>query len=90
MTKKLLAKLGGEDLIALEASYHASCLSMLYRNTEYAEREAVRGDEKPHRLEGIALADLVTFIEESRTNSGGELPTFKLADVAKMYANRLQ
>ena len=88
--EKLLAKLGGEDLIALEASYHASCLSMLYRSTEYAKRDAVRGDEKPHRLEGIALADLVTFIEESRTNSGGELPTFKLADLAKMYTNRLQ
>ena len=28
--EKLLAKLGGEDLIVLEASYHASCLSMLY------------------------------------------------------------
>lgn len=88
--EKLLAKLGGEDLIALEASYHASCLSMLYRSTEYAKRDSVRGDEKPHRLEGIALADLVTFIEESRTNSGGELPTFKLADLAKMYTNRLQ
>ena len=88
--EKLLAKLGGEDLIALEASYRASCLSMLYRSTEYAKREAVLGDEKPHRLEGIALADLVTFIEESRTNSGGELPTFKLADLAKMYTNRLQ
>ena len=88
--EKLLAKLGGEDLIALEASYYASCLSMLYRSTEYAKREAVREDEKPHRLEGIALADLVAFIEESRTNSGGQLPTFKLADLAKMYTNRLQ
>lgn len=88
--EKLLAKLGGEDLIALEASYYASCLSMLYRSTEYAKREAVLGDEKPHRLEGITLADLVTFIDESRTNSGGELPTFKLADLAKMYTNRLQ
>ena len=42
--EKLLAKLGGEDLIVLEASYHASCLSMLYMSIEYAKREAVPED----------------------------------------------
>ena len=57
--ERFLAKLGGEDLITLEESYHASCLSVLYRSTEYAKTEAVPEDEKPHRLEGIALADLV-------------------------------
>ena len=87
--EKLLAKLGGRDLIALEARYHAKCLAMLYRNAEYAKRDNVPESKMPHRQDGIALAQLVTFIEETRS-TGKELPTFKLADLARMYTDCLQ
>ena len=38
---------------------------------------------------GIALAELVSYIEEFGTSSA-ELPTFKLADLANMYKSCLQ
>ena len=87
--EKLLAKLGGGDLIALEARYHGTCLTMLYRRAEYARRENIPEEEKPQRLEGIAMAEVVTFIEESR-KTGAELPTFRLADLAKIYTSALE
>lgn len=48
--QKLLAKLSSCDLIAQEAVYHSQCLSMLYRNAAYVQREERNDDEMPHRL----------------------------------------
>ena len=87
--EKLLAKLSCGDLIALEAHYHRHCYTMLCRNAEYSKRDDVPESDKPHRLEGIALAELVSFIEESR-GSGGDLSIFKLTDLARMYKHRLE
>ena len=61
---------------------------MLYRKAEYAKQEHIADEVKPQRIEGIALAELVAFIEET-CKSGGELPIFKLADLAKMYTSCL-
>ena len=87
--EKLIAKLSGGDLIALEAKYHTQCLSMLYRKAQYAKEEGEESEQPRRRLDGIALAELVSYIEEFRT-SGAELPTFKLADLANMYKSCLQ
>jgi len=54
--EKLIAKLGGGDLIALEARYHGTRLTMLYRRAEFARRKKIPEEEKPQRLEGIAMA----------------------------------
>ena len=62
---------------------------MLYRRAECAKRENIPEEEKPQRLEGIAMAEVVTFIEESR-KTGAELPTFRLADLAKIYTSALE
>ena len=87
--EKLLAKLSGGNLVALEAKYHTRYLAMLYRRAQYA-KDKVGESEQPHRLDGIALAELVSYIEELRT-SGVEVPiTFKLADLATMYTSCLQ
>ena len=87
--EKLIAKLSGGDLIALEAKHHTQCLSMLYRKAQYANEEGEESEQPRLRLDGIALAQLVSHIEEFRT-SGAELPTFKLADLANMYKSCLQ
>jgi hypothetical protein len=63
--EKLLAKLGGGDLFALEARYHAKCLAMLYRNAEYAKRDNMPESEMPDRQDGIALAQLVHRLLEA-------------------------
>ena len=87
--ERLLAKLSGGDLIALEAKYHTKCLSMLYRKAQYAKEGKEESEQPRHRLDGIAQAELVSYIEEFGT-SGAELPTFKLADLANMYKSCLQ
>ena len=87
--ERLLAKLSGGDLIALEAKYHTKCLSMLYRKAQYVKEEKEESGQPHHRLDGIALAELVSYIQELGTSSA-ELPTFKLADLANMYKSCLQ
>ena len=39
-------------------------------------------------LYGVAVAEIVTFVEEQRIES--EITVFKLADLIKMYSNRLE
>ncbi|KAK3736786.1 hypothetical protein QZH41_011732 [Actinostola sp. cb2023] len=82
MDQQLLTKLSrGGDLVALEAKYHATCLAKLYRKAQ-TSRYDDNGEENIVRLEGIALAELVAYIEEST------LTIFKLADLAKAYKSR--
>ena len=45
--------------------------------------------EKHTYSESIALSELVTYIEETRLDEGADL-YFKLADLAKLYHNRLE
>lgn len=87
--ERLLAKLSGGDLIALEAKYHTKCLSLLYRKAQYAKKEKEESEQPHHCLDGIALAQLVSYIEEFGTSSR-EFPTFKLTDLANMYKSCLQ
>ncbi|KAK3703666.1 hypothetical protein QZH41_002431 [Actinostola sp. cb2023] len=80
--QQLLTKLScGGDLVALEAKYHATCLAKLYRKAQTSSYDD-NGEEKIVRPEGIALAELVAYIEEST------LTIFKLADLAKAYKSR--
>ncbi len=85
----LLGKLSAGDMIAIDAMYHAKCLTALYNK---ANRKWL-GDEFDNtekQLHGIALAELVAFIEETYLDSENEIPLFKLADLVKMYSSRLQ
>ena len=59
---------------------------MLYRK---AKEEGEESEQPHHCLDCIALAELVSNIEELRT-SGAELPIIKLADLAKMNKSCLQ
>ena len=74
----LLAKLSTGDLVALEAKYHAPCLASLYKKAERVKEEGEEDETSPRLPEGIALAELVSFIEESRMVSTVELPVFRL------------
>ena len=87
--EKLLAKLSEGDLVALEASYHASCLASLYKKANNA-RENVQEDVDIQRPDGIVLAELVAFIEEQRTYSEKDLPVFRLAEQATKYTRRMK
>ena len=63
----LLAKLSAGDLVAIEAKYHSNCLASLYNKAQSATTEFPRSGL--NALEGIALAELVSYIEESRLKS---------------------
>ncbi|VDI20716.1 Hypothetical predicted protein [Mytilus galloprovincialis] len=63
----LLAKLSAGDLVAQEAKYHANCLIDLYRKaSRVANDDESEGGTQSRISHGIALRELVTFIEESR------------------------
>ena len=85
--QKLLAKLSAGDLVALKASYHSSCITSLYKRAETVCKDEA-ADTKL-QLEGIALAELITYIEESRESSDS-ITIFKLVDLANMYTSRME
>jgi len=86
--KVLIAKLSAGDMISQETVYHAKCLVALYNKAERSKQSTVNGNEK--RIQGIALAQLVPYIEEMRAETMGSAPTvFRLAELADMYSNCL-
>ena len=81
----LLAKLSAGDLIAQEAKYHSQCLASLYNRTRQVKDEATT-DAVNH---GIALAELVSYIEDARMDMPAVAPVFKMTDLATLYGTRL-
>lgn len=84
----LLAKLSTGDLIFQEAVYHSNCLVTLYNKAQRFSENTEGGEEKLHQ--GIALAQLVAYIEETRAESVDTIPVFKLSELTQMYSTRLQ
>ena len=86
--KSLLAKLSAEDLIAQDdAQYHLNCLNSLYnRARETKSSEDFYRDRMNH---GLAFAELVSYIEETRMNTL-VTPIFKLSDLVTLHRTRLE
>ena len=83
----LLAKLSAGDLIAQDAQYHPQCLVSLYnRARETKSNEESDVDTVNH---GIALAELVSYIEDARMDDQ-VAPVFKLTDLANLYSTSLK
>ena len=83
-----MAKLSAGDLIAQEAKYHTKCLVSLYNKVRDADAKTAEPD--PDRMNhAVALAELVTYIEEART---GALvtPVFVLTDLGALYTTRME
>ncbi|CAC5388314.1 unnamed protein product [Mytilus coruscus] len=86
----LLTKISAGDLVSQEAKYHAKCLLDLYRKaSRVAYDDESEGGRQTRISHEIALAELVSFIEESRSEDNIE-PVFKMSDLSKMYGNRLE
>ena len=83
---KILAKLAMGDMHSQGAVYHKiacqHCITKL-------QSIRLSKTEKHTYSESIALSELVTYIEETWLDKGAYL-YFKLADLAKLYHNRLQ
>ena len=73
-------------MIAIEAHYHTKCLISYYNRSWTKNEEHQRNPNAV--LYGVALAEIVAFVEEQRIES--EITVFKLADLIKMYSNCLE
>lgn len=92
---KLLAKLSGGDVVALELKYHSACLVALY-NRKRAYLKALSQKQSDQSSPGkevypLAFSELVIYITETRNASEGTSPAiFRLADLTKVYKERLE
>ena len=66
--QNLLAKLCTGDLIAQEAKYHIQCLVSLY-NRARQSKGSTEQDDTSAINQGIPLAELVAYIEDTRADS---------------------
>ena len=87
---ELLAKLSTADMVALQAKYHTKCLVSLYNRARKAKAEGHTDINETEALSGIALAELVMYIEEMRQLDEERAPVFKLSDLAQLYTSRLE
>lgn len=83
---KLLSKLASGDMVAIDAEYHLTCLTKLYRR--YMKHHSM-SDDKVNSLHGIAFARVISYIESSHDDSS-VAPIFILADLGKMYSTYLE
>ena len=85
----LLAKLSDSDLVAQEAKYHLKCLCSLYKSRDKFVAQQSRADTcELGSLHGLVFAQLVSYINEARNNVD-VAPIFKLANLVKMYRDRI-
>ena len=68
--------------------YHSKCLVALYNRAQRSCDNSENRDEKV--IHGIALAQLIAYIEDVRAESEDEIPVFRLAELTQMYSKRLQ
>ena len=85
----LHAKLNAGDLIAQDAKYHRTCLVNLYNRVRNVKGQSSNRPNDEQTVEGLAFAQLVVFIEETLAE-GLTSPVFKLADLAHLYATRIE
>ena len=86
--QKLLAKLTLGDMTALDAQYHNQCLTALTNRDRDAIHAKANSTEQ-QAIEGIALAELVSYVQETKLGTGSQ-PIFMLSDLKKLYQARLQ
>ncbi|CAE1247301.1 unnamed protein product [Acanthosepion pharaonis] len=90
---KLLAKLSGGDVVALEVKYHLRCLQKLY-NAERAYLDSLEKAESrdPGKdLYPVAFSELVIYIMDSKvTNTEAAPVVFRLADLVSPYKLHLE
>ena len=79
-------------MIALEAKYHAKCLTHLYNRVHSAMKSESHADYSVSVFESIALSEVITHLENSRMEmvENLETPLLKLSDVTKVYHEKLQ
>ena len=77
------------DWVAQDAKYHLGCLVSLYNRAAAEQARKGKKNTIDNLSRSVALAELLTYIDESRMDED-VAPVFKLADLVKQYSARLQ
>ena len=86
---KLIAKLSGGDLIAIDAKYHSKCLAGLYNRARSYRLQAIKPSVHPLcEPNELAFAQLLAYIEEQLETEEPILLT--LSDLVKFYMCKLR
>jgi hypothetical protein len=85
---RLLAKISGGDLVAIEAKYHLRCLVDLRNEHRSLKRTAPDQDTEDEKVnESIAFVELVCYVKQ-HVEQGTLL--FKLSKLHSLYVDRLE
>ncbi len=88
---KLLAKLSSGDVVAADAVYHQACSNKLITEFKAAMRVRERNSSKSNiDAKSLALAELVSYIEDAEHQDECANRIFCLADLIKLYKTRLE
>jgi hypothetical protein len=87
--QELTAKLSSGDLVAQDGKYHAPCIVKLY-NAASRKTAVDRQRNTDGVSHGIALAELLGYIEDTKMVEQSVAPIFKLSDLLKLYTDRLR
>ena len=86
---KLLSKLAGGDMVAIDAVYHTNCLVAFYNRARKKYSTENADDQSASRLHAIAFAEAVCYIEEFR-ECQETVQVFTLVELSKMYSGVLE
>ena len=86
--QKLIARLCPGDLVAQEAKYHSQCLVKLY-NASSRKVEEGKHENTDRVSHGIALVELIGYIQVAKISAKDVVPIFKMADLLQLYTDRL-
>ena len=82
----LLAKIGGGDLMAIEANYHRACLTKFRNNDRAQNREYLALSKEEKKIEARVVIELCSYIENSVEEG---ILCFKLSELMNLYQSRL-
>ena len=87
--QQLVAKLSDGDLVAQDAKYHLGCLVSHHNRAAAEQAQNGKKNTTNNLSRSVALAELLTYIDESRMDED-VAPVVKLADHVRQYSAWLQ
>ena len=86
---KLIAKLSGREMVAMEANYHAKCLASLYNRARPLKTGPAKDVEiSGPNLDEQAFAELIVYIEERLDPE--DLALHKMAELSIVFRTKLE
>jgi len=86
---QLLSKLAAGDLVAIDSVYHRNCLRSFYNRHRSLTRRSIHEPNDQMNAESLALAEVISHIEEY-TRLGGDINhVFTLSDIKALYSSHI-